>query len=53
YYALTGYLLKNNNKKSIAKPPKSIKELLKDKIINLYKAILLYQIKSVCYYYKG
>ncbi|KAH7124444.1 hypothetical protein EDB81DRAFT_912856, partial [Dactylonectria macrodidyma] len=52
YYALTDHLLKNNNKASVTKPPKSIQEQLEGKIVDLYKAILLYQMKSVCSYYR-
>lgn len=33
--------------------PKSIREQLEQRVIELYKAILLYQIKSVCSYYRN
>jgi hypothetical protein len=55
YYALCNFLLDN---KSYELPEnidsfQLIQQQLKDRILDLYKAILFYQMKSVCVYYKN
>lgn len=49
YYALTGHLLERN---STSNSLESVLIQLKPKVLDLYKAILLYQMKSVISYYK-
>jgi hypothetical protein len=52
YCALTGHLLNENNvvgKESF----KPIQNLLEDKVVEFYKTLLLYQMKSVCSYYRN
>jgi DNA replication protein DnaC len=54
YNALTDHLLLNNkNKTSVTTPSESVQEQLKRKIIDLYKAILFYQMNSVRYYFRN
>jgi hypothetical protein len=68
YCVLTDQLLKHANGDNIAnkddmvneeggvnggETPKDLRNMLKLKVINLYKATLLYQMKSVCSYYKN
>lgn len=54
YCALTHHLLNKNNIKVRDENEsfQSIQKLLEVKLIELYKAILFYQMKSVCSYYK-
>jgi N-terminal domain of NWD NACHT-NTPase/NACHT domain len=60
YCVLTDHLLNNVNEDNIAngeniinrgRSPQSVRKQLEQRIIELYKAILLYQMKSVCSYY--
>jgi len=59
YCVLTDQLLSNVNEDSIANianeagSPKSVPKQLEQKVVDLYKAILLYQMKSVCSYYRN
>src|SRR5436190_5257151 len=48
----TGHLLNEDNNANMDKPPETILHILKEKVCALYKAILLFQMKSVCYYYR-
>jgi hypothetical protein len=52
YCVLTGHLLDNDNIVTTDEPLKSILQQLEQRVVTLYKAILLYQIKSVCSYYR-
>ncbi|KAH8881388.1 WD40 repeat-like protein [Thozetella sp. PMI_491] len=52
YCALTEHLLNQNNIKVGGKSFEETLELLKDGVISLYKALLLYQMKSACSYYQ-
>lgn len=52
YSALTEKLLKSDNINGDRSLERSRLEL-KNRILDLYKALLLYQIKSVCYYYRN
>jgi N-terminal domain of NWD NACHT-NTPase len=62
YCVLTDYLLNNVSEDNIRNEenlengdvsPKSVRRQLKQRIVELYKAILLYQMKSVCSYYRN
>ncbi|OAA39041.1 Pfs, NACHT and WD domain protein [Beauveria brongniartii RCEF 3172] len=53
YYAMTDYLLNHDNKPSTGQDSASILEMLTEKLFDLYKAILRYQLLSVCYYYSN
>ncbi|PQK09533.1 hypothetical protein BB8028_0001g16030 [Beauveria bassiana] len=53
YYAMTDYLLDHDNKSSTGQDSASILEMLTEKLFDLYKAILRYQLLSVCYYYSN
>jgi hypothetical protein len=62
YDALTDQLLKSMNEDNIAneqniangaESPESIWKRLEQRVVELYKAILLYQMKSVCSYYRN
>ncbi|KAI3316699.1 WD40 repeat-like protein [Xylariaceae sp. AK1471] len=50
YCALSGHLL---NEDDLSESFKSVLEELERAIITLYKGLLLYQIKSACYYYQN
>lgn len=52
YSALTGKLLKSDDING-DRPLETSRLELKNRILDLYKALLLYQIKSVCYYYRN
>jgi hypothetical protein len=52
YCALTGHLLREDNIINTDKPLGSILKHLEELIVTLYEAILLYQMKSVCSYYR-
>ncbi len=52
YCALTEHLLRPDNIVNANKPLESIRSQLEEKVVALYKAILLYQMKSVCSYYR-
>lgn len=52
YCALTNQLLIEDNIVQGQKPLKTVLKSLEETIIALYKALLLYQMKSVCSYYK-
>lgn len=49
YCALSEHLLEEDH---VDEPLESISPLLKERVIDLYKALLLYQMKSVCSYYR-
>jgi hypothetical protein len=49
YCALTEHLLSKNNIESF----EAVREQLEKAVIALYKALLLYQMKSVCSYYRN
>jgi N-terminal domain of NWD NACHT-NTPase/NACHT domain/WD domain, G-beta repeat len=54
YCVLTDHLLNNVNEDNIANgggSPKSVRKQLEQRVVELYKAILMYQMKSVCSYY--
>ncbi|KAM3551036.1 hypothetical protein MY1884_007938 [Beauveria asiatica] len=53
YYAMTDHLLDHDNKPSTGQDSASIFEMLTEKLFDLYKAILRYQLLSVCYYYSN
>ncbi|KAM3426734.1 hypothetical protein MY4824_009843 [Beauveria thailandica] len=53
YYAMTDHLLDHDNKPSTGQDSASILEMLTEKLLDLYKAILRYQLLSVCYYYSN
>ncbi|KAF1730111.1 Vegetative incompatibility protein HET-E-1 [Beauveria bassiana] len=53
YYAMTDYLLDHDDKSSTGQDSASILEMLTEKLFDLYKAILRYQLLSVCYYYSN
>jgi hypothetical protein len=53
YCAAADHLLNEDNNAHVDKPPESILHILKEKVCALYKAILLFQMKSVCYYYRN
>jgi hypothetical protein len=62
YCVLTDHLLNSVNEDNIANgkniangggSPKSVHEQLEQRVVELYKAILLYQMKSVCSYYRN
>ncbi|KAK8149428.1 wD repeat domain [Beauveria asiatica] len=53
YYAMTDHLLDHDNKPSTGQDSASILEMLTEKLFDLYKAILRYQLLSVCYYYSN
>ena len=52
YCALTGHLLDKDNIVTADESLKSILQQLEQRVVALYKAILLYQMKSVCSYYR-
>jgi hypothetical protein len=52
YCALTEHLLHKDNIVNAEKPLESILGQLEEKVVALYEAILLYQMKSVCSYYR-
>src|SRR5579862_3225545 len=52
YCALTEHLLHKDNIVNADKPLGSVLGQLEEKIVALYEAILLYQMKSVCSYYR-
>jgi hypothetical protein len=51
YSSLTDNLLKRDNINN-GEPLEKVCLELKKRILDLYKALLFYQIKSVCYYYR-
>jgi hypothetical protein len=51
YCALVHDLLKDN-KANVDKSPESVLQILEERLCALYKAILLFQMKSICYYYR-
>jgi hypothetical protein len=62
YCVLTDHLLNIANEDNVANgknitngggSPKSVQEQLEERVVELYKAILLYQMKSVCSYYRN
>jgi hypothetical protein len=55
YCALTQHLLNKNSIKAQDENEsfESIQQQLREKVVELYKAILFYQMKSVCSYYKN
>lgn len=52
YCALTELLLEPRNVKSGTRPPEAILQQLEGRVVSLYKALLLYQMKSVYSYYR-
>jgi hypothetical protein len=52
YCALTGPLLDKDNIVTANKSLQEVLKLLEERILALYKALLLYQIKSVCSFYE-
>jgi hypothetical protein len=53
YCALTGHLLKKNNTVVGEESFEPIQKVLEDRVVAFYKALLLYQMKSVCSYYRN
>ncbi|KAM3427897.1 hypothetical protein NHJ13734_008811 [Beauveria thailandica] len=53
YYAMADHLLDHDNKPSTGQDSASILEMLTEKLFDLYKAVLRYQLLSVCYYYSN
>lgn len=53
YCALTGHLLEDSNMDIRNKSFKPILQQLEKKVIALYKALLVYQMKSICSYYRN
>ncbi|KAI0124172.1 hypothetical protein BJ170DRAFT_673988 [Xylariales sp. AK1849] len=53
YCALTDQLLKRDNVVHGQKPLETVLQSLEETVIALYKALLVYQMKSVCSYYKN
>lgn len=53
YYALAGQLLDKDNIVCGQKPLETVLESLEETVITLYQALLLYQMKSVCSYYRN
>ena len=49
YCALTDLL---DEKNIVTRPFQDIRDILEERVVTLYKAILLYQMKSVCSYYR-
>src|SRR6266566_165236 len=52
YCALTEHLLNKDSIETGHESDEAVLRQLKDKVVALYKALLLYQMKSVCSYYK-
>src|SRR5271154_902891 len=52
YCALTRHLLNKDNVVTADESLNSVLQQLEQKVVALYKAILLYQMKSVCSYYR-
>jgi hypothetical protein len=53
YCALTRHLLNKNNTADGREPSEPIPNLLEGKVVEFYKTILLYQMKSICSYYRN